>query len=69
MPTRGSYGGDNIDCVIHEVGEVTCDKGFRFAFSGVCQYQVVRGTPIACINPPAPNQYLVYRPCIMGLHK
>ncbi|MFM7984281.1 MAG: hypothetical protein ACKPKO_33655, partial [Candidatus Fonsibacter sp.] len=44
MPTRASDGGEGIDCVIREVGEVMCGKGFRFALSGVCKYQVVRGS-------------------------
>ncbi|MFM7982329.1 MAG: hypothetical protein ACKPKO_23715, partial [Candidatus Fonsibacter sp.] len=55
MPTRDSDGGENIDCVIHEVGKVMCDKGFRFALSGVCTYQVVRGTLFSCINPLVPK--------------
>ncbi|MFM7989678.1 MAG: hypothetical protein ACKPKO_61235, partial [Candidatus Fonsibacter sp.] len=68
MPTRGSDGGENIDCAIHEVGEVLRDKGIRFALSGVCKYQVARGN-VVCLdqpNPPAPNKHLAYKSRILG---
>ncbi|MFM7979085.1 MAG: hypothetical protein ACKPKO_07180, partial [Candidatus Fonsibacter sp.] len=44
-----------MDCVIHEAGEVTCDKGFRFALAGVCKYQVLQGNA-HCLHQSANAQ-------------
>ncbi|MFM7981741.1 MAG: hypothetical protein ACKPKO_20725, partial [Candidatus Fonsibacter sp.] len=56
MPTRGSDGGEHIDCVIHEVGDVMCDKGFRFALSGVCKYHVAYGNAVFLHQPASAQQ-------------
>ncbi|MFM7980008.1 MAG: hypothetical protein ACKPKO_11900, partial [Candidatus Fonsibacter sp.] len=60
MPARDSDESENIDRVIHEVGEVMCDKVLRCALADVCEYEVLQGNGHCLHQSPNTQQLLGY---------